>query len=135
MPRDRRLKRRRLIRPLFDAAAGPGRLTTGVIQLRWAVAPRTAVGADSPLQVGFAPGRRTSKVLRNRVRRVMRETWRAHQAPLLDLFAGRPAETLTVFALFRGREASAAEEIRRDLPRAMADLAAAAAGRAADPAE
>jgi ribonuclease P protein component len=129
MPRDGRLKRQRLIRPLFDPAAPgsspgqAGRLSVGIIQVRWAVVPRLATGADTPLQVGFAPGRRSrTKVGRNRVRRVLRETWRTHQAPLLQRFATRPDETLTVFALFRGNEDRAPEEIRRDLPRALARL-------------
>lgn len=129
MSRDRRLKRRRLIRPLFDPAAGARRFSVGVLQIRWAVVPREDVGADSPLQVGFAPGRRAAtNVGRNRIRRVMRETWRGEQEVLLNRFAARPDETLTVFVLFRGSEASAAEDIRRDLPVAIARLEANLAG-------
>jgi hypothetical protein len=64
------------------------------------------------------------------VKRLMRDVWRRHQAPLLDRFAARPGETLTVFAVFRGREASAAADLRRDLPAAIARLDARLAGPA-----
>lgn len=123
LPRARRLKRRRLIRPLFERDCPEvGRLAVGVVQVRWRVVPRAAAGADTPLQVGFAPGRSArTKVGRNRVRRVMREAWRLHQGPLLARFAARPAETLTVFVVFRGREAAAAA-VRRDLPEAVRRL-------------
>lgn len=124
MPRDRRLKRRRLIRPLFQHdRPGVGRVSEGVIQLRWRLVARAETGSDTPLQVGFAPGRRTrTKVGRNRLRRVMREAWRTSQAPLLELMRTTPGRTLTVFALFRGREAGAEADIRRDVPAAMARL-------------
>ncbi len=123
-----RLKRRRLIRPLF-ARDRPdvGRVAAGAIQIRYRVVPREATGADAPLQVGFAPGRRTTKVARNRVRRLMREAWRLHQRPLASVLAARP-DTLTVFVVFRGREDAAAEAIPRDLPEALRRLAARFAG-------
>ncbi len=123
MPRDRRLKRQRLIRPLFDRARRDvGRLSVGSVQLRWRVVSRTEAGADTPLQVGFTAGRRgRTKVGRNRVRRVMREAWRSSQQSLLECL-GDQRQTLTVFALFRGNEREAEEQIRRDLPSAMAQL-------------
>jgi ribonuclease P protein component len=125
-PRALRLKRRRLIRPLFERErADAGRASAGVVQLRWRVVPRAEIGADAPLQVGFAPGRRgRTAVGRNRLRRLMRETWRAQHAPLLARFAARPDEALTVFVVFRGRDATAADDLRRDLPAALARLAA-----------
>jgi ribonuclease P protein component len=125
MPRDRRLKRRRLIRPLFQHdRPGVGRVSEGVVQLRWQIVQRATAGADSPLQVGFAPGRRTrTKVGRNRLRRVMREAWRINQPAILELMDSAPGLTLTVFALFRGREAGAENDIRRDFPIAMERLA------------
>ena len=100
---------------------------------------RAATGVDTPLQVGFAPGRRQTAVLRNRLRRLMRETFRLHQAPLIERFAERP-DTLTLFILFRGREATAGPDLRRDLPEAVARLArrplppASDAGNSASPA-
>lgn len=122
-PRARRLKRRRLIRPLFARGTDDvGRLRAGTVQLVWRLVPREAVGAETTLQVGFAPGRRRTAVVRNRVRRQMRETFRLHAAPLVGALAGR-ADTLTLFVLFRGRDATAGPDLRRDLPLAVARLA------------
>lgn len=122
-PRVAHLKRQRLIRPLFDRTRDDvGRLTGGVVQLRYRLVPREAVGVDVPLQVGFAPGRRArTSVGRNRLRRLMRETYRLHQHALQACFAPR-AESLTLMVLFRGAEATAAEDLRRDLPDALHHL-------------
>jgi ribonuclease P protein component len=122
-PRTARLKRRRLIRPLFDRAANDvGRLTEGTVHLRYRVVPRDATGTDAPVQIGFAPGRQArTKVGRNRLRRLMREGYRRHQHDLAALFEVR-GDTLTVFVLFRGNEATAADDLRRDLPEALRRL-------------
>ena len=121
-PRARRLKRRRLIRPLFERRADVGRVSVGVVQIRYRVVPREETGTAAPLQVGFAPGRRArTAVGRTRLRRLMRETFRLHQHGLLALFEGRP-DSLTAFVLFRGREATAAVDLRRDLPTALRRL-------------
>lgn len=122
-PRARSLKRRRLIRPLFDRSRGDvGRVAHGVVVVLWRLVPRAETGADEPVQVGFAPGRRARiHVGRNRLRRLMRETYRRHQGPLR---AGVPdGQALTAMVLFRGREATAAEDLRRDLPAALDRLA------------
>ncbi|MDT0630336.1 ribonuclease P protein component [Rubrivirga litoralis] len=123
-PRTRRLKRRRLIRPLFERGrADVGRVREGVVALLYRAVPREALGHDVGLQVGFAPGRRArTNAGRTRLRRLMREAFRQHQGPLLDRFDGRP-DALTVMVLFRGREATASADLRRDLPRALARLA------------
>lgn len=123
VPRARRLKRRRLIRPLFARGTdGVGRLRVGTVQFVWRLVPRDAVGAETALQVGFAPGRRRTAVVRNRIRRQMRETFRLHAAPLLGAVDGR-TDTLTLFVLFRGRDATAGPDLRRDLPTAVSRLA------------
>jgi ribonuclease P protein component len=122
-PRSRRLKRRRLIRPLFDRGRDDvGALTVGVVRVLYRTVPREATGHDVPLQVGFAPGRRSTNAERTHVRRLMREAFRVHQGPLLDRFAERP-DCLTLFVLFRGREETAGRDLRRDLPKALARLA------------
>ena len=122
-PRAARLKRRRLIRPLFDRAAKDvGRLTEGTVHLRYRIVPRDATGIDASVQIGFAPGRQArTKVGRNRLRRLMREGYRRHQHDLVALFEAR-GDTLTAFVLFRGNEAAAADDLRRDLPEALRRL-------------
>jgi len=119
-PRSHRLKRRRLIRSLFDRRRDDvGTEAVGCIRLLYRVVPRSATGHDVPLQIGFAPGRRTeTAVQRNRIRRLLREVYRVHQHLLVDLFLRRDA-TLIVMALFRGRPHQVEGGIRRDLPKAM----------------
>ncbi|MEM7788547.1 MAG: ribonuclease P protein component [Bacteroidota bacterium] len=121
-PRSRRLKRRRLLRPLFDRGRDDvGRVRAGTVQVLYRTVPRAATGLDVGLQVGFAPGRRSTNVVRTRIRRHLRETFRQHQAPLVARVADRP-DCLTLMVLFRGREDTASADIRRDLPRALARL-------------
>ncbi|MEM1044430.1 MAG: ribonuclease P protein component [Bacteroidota bacterium] len=119
-PRAFRLKRRRLIRPLFDRSrTDVRRVTAGSIAVLYRLASEADVGRRVPIQVGFAPGRRArTNAGRTRLRRLLRETFRVHQHPLVDLFSDRP-ETLTAMVLFRGQEATASQQIRRDLPRAL----------------
>ena len=123
-PRTRRLKRRRLVRPLFERGRDDvGAVREGVVVVLYRTVPRAATGHDVGLQVGFAPGRRArTNAGRTRLRRLLRETFRQHQGPLLDRADGRP-DALTVMVLFRGREATASEDLRRDLPRALDRLA------------
>ena len=122
-PRDYHLKRRRLIRALFDKSRSDvGFIHVGVAQIRYRVVPRSEVGADVPVQIGFAPGSRMrTKVIRNRVRRVMRETFRNHQKGLVDLF-NRQSDCLTLMVLFRGQEDTADDDLRRDFPEALKRL-------------
>ncbi|WP_412061545.1 ribonuclease P protein component [Rubrivirga sp. IMCC45206] len=126
-PRSRRLKRRRLIRPLFERGRDDvGRAKAGTIVVLYRVVPRDAT-EGAPVQVGFAPGRRQTNARRTAVRRYLREAFRLHQAPLLATFADRP-DALTLMALYRGRDDDASAAIRRDLPRALDRLV----GRLAD---
>ena len=122
-PRNRRLKRRRLLRPLFDRARPDvGRLRVGTVALLFRTVERTETGEDTPLQVCFAPGRAFRGVGRVRMRRVMRETFRLHQHTLVDAFQSRP-DCLTLVVLFRGRTATAGSDVARDLPEALRRLA------------
>ncbi len=127
-PRNARLKRRRLIRPLFDRGRDDiGTVAVGCVRLLYRTVPRVQTGFDVPVQVGFATGRVRTAVLRNRLRRLLRETYRTHQYLLADRFLHHP-ETLTVMVLFRGRPETAASCIPRDLPRALEQVAAQFAG-------
>ena len=122
-PRAARLKRRRLIRPLFDRNRDDvGTVAVGCIRLLYRTVARTQTGYDIPVQIGFAPGRVRTAVLRNHIRRRLREVYRVHQHILVDLFVHRP-ETLTVMVLFRGRPDRAAACIPHDLPQALKRLA------------
>ncbi len=123
-PRSRRLKRRRLLRPLFDRARPDvGRVRVGPVVVLHRVVERAETGEDAPVQVCFAPGRVVRGVGRVRLRRVMRETFRTHQQPLLAAMAGRP-DCLTLVVLYRGKAETAEAEIRRCLPEALRRLAA-----------
>jgi ribonuclease P protein component len=123
-PRAAHLKRRRLIRPLFDRSrADVGTVTAGCVRLLFRTVPRAETGQAAPVQVGFAPGRTRTAVERNRIRRLLREVYRVHQHALVDLFLRRP-NMLTVMILFRGKVSNADEGIPRDLPVALERLAA-----------
>ena len=128
-PRSRRLKRRRLIRPLFDRARPDvGRVRVGTVQIRYRVAPRAEVGRETPVQAGFSPGRRRTNARRGALRRRLRETFRRHSAALAARFdapgpgGARPATTLTLFVLYRGPDDDASRRIEHDLPRALRRL-------------
>jgi ribonuclease P protein component len=124
-PPSYRLKRRRLIRSLFDRGRDDVQtVAVGCVRLLARVVDRDALGHDVPLQVGFAPGSRVeSGVERNRVRRLLREVYRVHQYTLVDLFVCRP-DALILMILFRGAPAQADACIERDLPSALRRLAA-----------
>lgn len=119
-PKSHRLKRRRLIRSLFDRRREDvGTVAVGCIRLLFRRVDREALGYDVPVQVGFAPGRRVeSGVERNRVRRLLRETYRVHQHTLTDRLEGHP-DALVVMILFRGAPEQADDCIEEDLPAAL----------------
>ena len=122
-PKRYRLKRRRLIRALFDRnRTDTGTVAKGCVRLVFRVARREEVRADVPVQIGFAPGRCPTAVARNRVRRLLRESYRRHQHTLTRLFEHRPDEVLTVMALFRGNP-EAPDAIHHDFPRALREAA------------
>lgn len=124
-PRTHRLKRRRLIRSLFDRRRTDVRTeAVGCVRLVYRIVPREALDHDVPLQIGFAPGRRVrSAVQRNRVRRVLREVYRVHQHILVDLFVRR-SDALIGMILFRGDPSTAGDCVPHDLPEAMRRVAA-----------
>jgi ribonuclease P protein component len=124
LPRAARLKRTRLIRPLFDRRRTDiGTVAVGCVRLLFRSVPREVVGVDVPVQVGFAPGRRArTAVARNRIKRLLREVYRRHQYLLVDLFAHR-AETLTLMILYRSHPEQAGAQIPHDLPRALRHVA------------
>jgi ribonuclease P protein component len=102
-------------------------VAVGCVRLLYRTVPRAQTGCEIPVQIGFSPGRNRTAVLRNRIRRLLREVYRVHQPTLVDLFLCGP-ETLTVMVLFRGRPETAASCIPHDLPQAMERLAAQLSG-------
>lgn len=116
-PRSMRLKRRRLIAPLFERSAPDTKsLVAGSIRILYRFVPRSATGTSVPMQVGFAPGRCRNAVQRNRIRRQMRETWRKHQ-DLIGFQTIPVAQTLTLMVL--GRSSNRNQGLSHDLLQAM----------------
>lgn len=111
LPRSYRLRLRRHIRPLF-ARQGVQTATAGTLRALFREVPRTEQA--TPVLVGFAPGKRRTAVLRNRIRRALREAYRVHQHPLMDLFALRDS-SLSLMLLFRSQPEQIAH-IPRDMP-------------------
>ncbi len=118
-PRAARLKRRRLIRPLFDRSRTDiGTVAYGCIRILYRIVDRAETGENVPIQVGFAPGRgMRPAVRRNRIKRLMREVYRVQQHRLVDLFVDTPT-TLTMMILFRGRP-DAVEAVPVDVHKAL----------------
>ena len=123
-PRAFRLKKQRLIRPLFDRRRRDVRtVARGCIRILYRIVPRE--GGGVPVQVGFAPGRGSTAVRRNRIKRVLREVYRVRQQALIDLFSDTD-RMLTLMVLYRGDPDGDTSRIRSDLPRAIDALADAA---------
>ena len=117
-----RLKRRRLIRPLFDRTrADVCSVGAGCLRLVWRFAAPDDVGQDVPLQVGFAPGRRVRRAVdRNRIKRLMRTAFQQHAGLLAERLDGR-TDTLTLMVLYRS-DVGQIERVPDDLPRALRRL-------------
>ena len=119
-PRQARLKRRRLIRPLFDKTRQDVHtVSAGSIRLLYRVVPRSETGAREPVQVGFAVRRMGTAVRRNAAKRAMREAYRANQK-LLQRVVPSQEETLTVMILYRDRKKHG--YLRGDLTEALRQL-------------
>lgn len=149
LPRSSRLKRRRLIRPLFarraGADAGASTVAAGCVRLLYRIVPREELGGARAggVQIGFAPGRRAkTAVRRNRIKRLLREAYRPHHAALVGLLASYPHLALTGMVLFRAAPEQADASARRDMDRlarrlrkALPDDLRRAARRGEDPAQ
>lgn len=123
LPESFRLKRQRLIRPLFDRSRNDvGTLSRGCIRILYRIVPREETGTNAPVQVGFAPGRIDKATRRNRIKRILREVYRMHQHDLVDLLSSTE-DTLTLMILHRGSDEGAEANIRGDLPSVLAQLA------------
>lgn len=121
LPRTFRLKKKSLIRPLFDRRRRDVRtVARGCVRLLYRIVERDE--CNVPIQIGFAAGRSGNAVRRNRIKRVLREVYRVRQQTLIDLFSDT-GRMLTVMVLYRGRIEDDEACIRRDLPIALEALA------------
>lgn len=144
-PRRLRLKQRRRLRPLF-ARAPKGRpqppeegtapvvtAAAGVVRLMARRSPAAAFPPGPypmgvPLQVAFIPGRQPSAVVRNRVRRILREVYRVHHGRTVGLApfqaVAASGDGLSLAVLLRGAVTPRLHaDVARDLPRALSRLA------------
>lgn len=119
LPGAARLKRRELIRPLFDRSRKDVlTVAHGCVRLVFRLVSRSEAQLQVPVQVGFSPGRGVRRAVdRNEIKRHMRETYRLHQG--LVVGAIQSDLGLTMMVLFRGRLDAVKQCVRRDLPIAL----------------
>lgn len=124
LPRTHRLKRKRLIRPLFDRSRSDvEQASVGCVRVLYRLVDRDALPARVDVQAGFVVGRRIGPaVTRNRIRRQMREAWRLGRGPVVDV-AGTRGFALTALFLFRGQAPQADACIPHDMPHLLNLLA------------
>lgn len=101
-PRSMRLKKRRLIGALFDRSSGQTySIRSGSVRLVYRFAERHVTGTTSPVQVGFSVGKSVGNaVLRNRMKRIARETWRLNRTLIPEEHISTDL-TLTVMLIYR----------------------------------
>jgi len=125
-PRSARLKRRRLIQPLFDRSRTDVHSTAaGAVRVVFRLAPRTDVGLDIPVQVGFAVSSRVRKATeRNRIKRHMRVGYQSDTNRYTVDIVPRD-RTLTMMAIYRADRFSSdtADDAGRAFDRVASALA------------
>ena len=82
---------------------------------------RNAMGLKSPVQVGFSVGKRNFKraVQRNRIKRLMRETYRLNKS---ELYENISTDGLAVFFIFIGKTIPAYPEVDKGMRNAIKKL-------------
>ena len=114
-PRSHRLKRRRLIRTLFDRSRRDiSSVSSGSLRALYRFAESTEIGLETPVQIGVFVSRRAGgAVRRNRIRRQVREAYRRRHHDVVRSIAGRTG-TLTLGLVFRGDPGVRWPELAKD---------------------
>ncbi|GMQ81641.1 MAG: ribonuclease P protein component [Rhodothermia bacterium] len=120
-----RLKRKRLIQPLFDREdKNTQTLSVGSLRILYRYQPVSMVGHSVPLQVGFAVSRSIGgAVTRNRVKRILRETFRHNLRGFTEKLSNRK-DVLTMMIVVRRLPADDSR-LKRDLLDSIEQLVAA----------
>ena len=124
LPKPHRLKRKRLIQPLFDREDKKTQsLSVGSLRILYRYQPVSMVGQSVPLQVGFAVSRSIGgAVTRNRVKRVLRETFRHNLQGVTEKLSNQK-DVLTMMIVVRRLPADESR-LKRDLLDSLEQLVA-----------
>ena len=116
-----RLKRKRLIRALFDRSRSDVEtVSAGSIRIVYRLIGQEEAPFSVPLQIGFTTGRTVRRAVdRNRIKRYMREAFRLNQHPVLDTLSKQDGQMLTMMVIFRGPIYKAKYHIPLHLPTAL----------------
>lgn len=123
LPKSHRLKRKRLIQPLFDREDEKTRaLSVGSLLTLFRYQAPSVVGQTVPFQVGFAVSQSIGgAVTRNRVKRILRETFRQNLDDLTEQL-DRQSDVLTMMIVTRHLPADEST-LKKDLVDSIKQLA------------
>ena len=123
-PQAFRLKRKRLIRPLFDRKRDDVKtVAAGSIRLLYRFVDLDEAGNHTPLQVGFTTSRGVKRAVdRNRIKRYMREAFRLNQHGLREVLPIHQGKVLTMMIIFRGAVDKVSQQVPIHLPAALDGL-------------